>query len=58
MLFNKKFTVVTVCKGGVVCSTNTTYLKGKRKDINDEIELLKKLSRGYEMFEEGMVVYF
>lgn len=55
MLFNIKFEVVQIHESGAVV---TDYLKGKRKDIKKDIEILKKQSKSYQMVgKNGMIVW-
>ena len=55
MLFEKKFKVVEIRDNGV-CITH--YLKGKRGDVNKDIEMYKQNTKRYEMVgKNGMVVW-
>ncbi|MBO5319078.1 MAG: hypothetical protein J6B01_04630 [Ruminococcus sp.] len=55
MLFEMKFKVVEIYDSGAVI---THYLKGKKHDIEKDIENYKRKSAKYEMFgTEGMVVW-
>lgn len=55
MLFEMTFKVVELRDGGTVI---THYLKGKRHDVEKDIETFKQKAKRYEMFgKEGMVVW-
>lgn len=55
MLFEMTFKVVELKDGGTVV---THYLKGKRHDVEKDIEAFKQGAKRYEMFgKEGMVVW-
>ena len=54
-MFNKKFTIVEIRNNGV---TVTHYLKGKRAEVNKDIEAFKDISSRYEMVgKNGMVIW-
>ena len=55
MLFEIKFEVVEIHKSGLKV---THYLKGKRKDVKEDIEMYKKNSKDYKMIgKNGMIVW-
>ena len=55
MLFEKKFKVVEIHENGVVF---THYLKGRKRDVNADIEAFKQKAERYEMVgKTGMVVW-
>lgn len=55
MLFEKKFKVVEIRESGVVL---THYLKGRKYDVNKDIEVFKKRAKRYELVgKAGMVVW-
>lgn len=56
MLFEKKFKIVEIrVESGVVI---TRYLRGKRKDVEKDIETYKSNAKRYEMIgKAGMVVW-
>ena len=55
MLFKKKFKVVEILKNDV---TVVTWLEGKPKDVNKDIEDYQKNAKRYVMVgKEGMVVW-
>ena len=53
MLFKKKFKVVEIHANGVVV---TTYLHGKTKDVNEDVEYYKKNSTKYEMVSKNAMI--
>ena len=54
-MFNKKFKIVEIRKGGI---TVTHYLKGKKAEVNKDIEAFKGISSKYEMIgKEGMIIW-
>lgn len=55
MLFNKNFKIVEIRKSG---ATITHYLKGKKTEVNKDIEAFKGISSKYELIgKEGMVIW-
>lgn len=55
MLFDKKFEVIEVYKSG---ARITTYLHGSRKDVNKDIEKIKKNAKEYQLVgKNGMIVW-
>lgn len=55
MLFEKHFKVVEILENGV---TITHLLRGKRRDVKKDIEMIKRKSKKYEMVgKDGMVVW-
>lgn len=55
MLFEKKFEVVEILKSG---ATIKHYLKGKKKDVNKDVEAFKNNAKEYQMVgKNGMIVW-
>lgn len=55
MLFHKNFEVVTIYESGLRI---TDYLKGKRKDVDKDIETMKNNAKEYQMVgKNGMIVW-
>lgn len=55
MLFNKIFKIVEIRKSG---ATITHYLKGKKTEVNKDIEAFKGIASKYELVgKEGMVIW-
>ena len=55
MLFEKNFKVVEILESGV---TITHLLRGKRRDVKKDIEMIKLKSKRYEMVgKNGMIVW-
>lgn len=55
MLFEKKFKVIEIRENGVVF---THYLKGRKRDVKNDIEAFKQKTKRYEMVgKTGMVVW-
>lgn len=55
MLFEMKFEVVEILKSGV---TIKHYLKGKKADVNKDIEAFKNNAKEYQMVgKNGMIVW-
>lgn len=55
MLFEKKFEVVEIRESG---ATITHYLKGRKHDLNKDIETFKQKAKRYEMVgKTGMIVW-
>lgn len=51
----EKFRIVEICEG---CLKITHHLSGKRKDVNKDIEKIKKRSTSFEMIgKNGMIVW-
>ena len=54
-MFEMKFKVIEIRDGGV---TIKHYLKGRKKDVKEDIENFKQNSKKYEVFgKEGMVIW-
>lgn len=54
-MFNKKFEIVEICKGGVVIKHQ---LNGKRTEVEKDIEAFKGISSKYELIgKTGMVIW-
>jgi hypothetical protein len=55
MLFETKFEVVEIRENGV---TIVNYLKGRKRDVKNDIEMYKKNAKKYEMVgKNGMIVW-
>lgn len=55
MLFEKNFKVVEILESGV---TITHLLRGKRRDVKKDIEMIKLKAKRYEMVgKNGMIVW-
>jgi hypothetical protein len=55
MLFEKEFKVVEIRESGAVI---THYLKGRKHDLNRDIEVFKHKAKRYELVgKTGMVVW-
>lgn len=55
MLFEKKFKVVEIRESGAVI---THYLKGRKHDVNKDVEAFKQQAKRYEMVgKTGMIVW-
>ena len=55
MLFEKKFKVVEIRESGAVI---THYLKGRKHDLNKDVETFKQNAKRYELVgKEGMIVW-
>lgn len=52
-MFETKFEVIEIRKGGV-CITH--YLKGKRKDVNKDVETFIKAAKSYQMVGKKAVI--
>lgn len=53
MLFESKFEVLELHANGVKI---THYLRGKRKDVNKDIEMFKKNSKDYKMVGKKFMI--
>ena len=54
-MFNKKFIIVEIRENGV---TIIHYLKGKKQEVNKDIEAFKGISSKCKMIgKEGMVIW-
>lgn len=55
MLFEMKFEVIEILESGVVIKH---YLRGKKKDIKQDIEIFKNKAKSYQMVgKNGMIVW-
>lgn len=55
MLFEKKFEVIEIRKNSVRI---THYLRGKKKQVNKDIEMMKNNSKDYQMVcKNAMIVW-
>lgn len=55
MLFDIKFEIVKIHESGAM---TVGYLKGTRKEVKKDIEIIKKQSKNYEMVgKNGMIVW-
>lgn len=55
MLFKTTFKIVEIRDNGV---SITHYLKGSRRDVNQDVEMYKQNAKRYEMVgKNGMVVW-
>ena len=55
MLFEKKFKVFEIRESGAAI---THYLKGRKRDVNEDIETFKQQAKRYELIDKtAMIVW-